>query len=80
VIEEVVTSTVRDMLGERIVAVVATVSGGDGKLRYSAARCIHSEPRIDGFALGTVRYGIPDCQGIRRGGKPELDIIPLALE
>jgi hypothetical protein len=42
--------------------------------------CIHAEPGIDGLALGTVRHGITDGQGIGRCGKGELNIIPLTFK
>jgi hypothetical protein len=71
---------IRRMLGERIAAIVATVSGGHGEFAYPAALCIHTKPRIDGFALGAVGYGIAHSQGIRWGGKPELDMIPTPFE
>ena len=47
---------------------------------YPAVLCIHTEPRIDGFALGTVGYGVAHSQGIRWSGNRELDIIPVPFE
>src|SRR5713226_5639919 len=80
VIEEVVAVAVSGMLGERVAAVVATVSGGHREISYPTPKCIHAEPRIDGLALRTVGHGITDSQGIGRCGERELDKIPLTFK
>ena len=75
-IEEMMAVAISGMLGERVAAIVTTVSGGHCEIGYPKPKRVHAEPRIDGLALRTVRDGITDSKGIGRCGKRELDIIP----